>query len=296
MKYLAYFFGVVILLSIILQFGKELLTIVIVIAVLKYIYKYYEQNKEIKKSQLLSNIYQEDKKIANNFLCKYCNSIAKSWGSLPPAQLYPLKTEEVEVVARAIKSETGRDIDRVNLSNIINEALTEKSNEVFSTYMNEIILNKCLKIDLRTIVSIYCDAIPKSLKMLNHLKFFLSSKGIQHTDDLEKIVEEHYYEQTITKQASNLLHIVNSEKAMFRPISIKKVDTMDGIEFEHFLAKLFTKMGYYAQVTKASGDQGADLLLEKHGQKTVVQAKRYSRALDNTPVQEIVGAKAYYRV
>jgi restriction system protein len=77
--------------------------------------------------------------------------------------------------------------------------------------------------------------------------------------------------------------------------TIGDVDAMGGVEFEHFLGSLFRAMGYQVQVTQASGDQGADLVLEKFGDRTVVQAKRYSATVSNSAVQEAVAAKAHYR-
>lgn len=88
---------------------------------------------------------------------------------------------------------------------------------------------------------------------------------------------------------------MNNNKALNDIITINDTDGIDGIEFENILEKLFTKMGYLVKTTKRSGDQGADLLLEKNGHKTVVQAKRYINKLDNTPVQEVVAAKYHYQ-
>lgn len=44
-------------------------------------------------------------------------------------------------------------------------------------------------------------------------------------------------------------------------------------------------MGYDVQNTPLSGDQGADLILEKFGEKTIVQAKRYQGNVTNRAVQ-----------
>lgn len=48
----------------------------------------------------------------------------------------------------------------------------------------------------------------------------------------------------------------------------------------------------FAPVT---GDQGADLIIQKDGQMIVVQAKRYSGPVGNKAVQEVIGAVTYYR-
>jgi len=67
-----------------------------------------------------------------------------------------------------------------------------------------------------------------------------------------------------------------------------------GYEFEHYLRNVFEKLGFEAQVTKASGDQGADLIIQKQGEITVVQAKYYTGSVGNKAVQEITGAINFY--
>lgn len=70
---------------------------------------------------------------------------------------------------------------------------------------------------------------------------------------------------------------------------------MAGLEFERFLGDLFNKMGYKVTQTKLSGDQGADLIVERFGEKIVVQAKRYSETVGNKAIQEVVAAKNHYK-
>ena len=70
---------------------------------------------------------------------------------------------------------------------------------------------------------------------------------------------------------------------------------MTGLEVEPLLAQLFRAMGFQVQVTKASGNLGADLILEKLGERTVVQAKRYRSKVSNSAIQQAVAAKTHYR-
>jgi restriction system protein len=70
---------------------------------------------------------------------------------------------------------------------------------------------------------------------------------------------------------------------------------MTVVEFEQLLVQVFRARGLYVQTTKASGDQGADLIREKFGERTLVQAKRYSNRVSNSAVQEAAAAKALYR-
>jgi len=80
-----------------------------------------------------------------------------------------------------------------------------------------------------------------------------------------------------------------------RIISMDDIDSMDGFEFEDFLRKLFEKMGYSVKQTKLSGDQGADLIVEKMGEITLVQAKRAGSKISNKAVQEVVASIKFYK-
>jgi len=79
-----------------------------------------------------------------------------------------------------------------------------------------------------------------------------------------------------------------------RSSSIEKINHMSGIEFEEYLHAILKKLGYKVFLTETTGDFGADLILQKDGIKTVVQAKRYKGSVGIKAVQEIFGAKSYY--
>lgn len=70
---------------------------------------------------------------------------------------------------------------------------------------------------------------------------------------------------------------------------------MDGVEFEDCCIEHFRRLGYSASPTAVSGDYGADIILKKHGRKTVVQCKRYKGKVGVAAVQEVLGAKGYYK-
>ncbi|OLS03786.1 restriction endonuclease [Tissierella creatinophila] len=75
---------------------------------------------------------------------------------------------------------------------------------------------------------------------------------------------------------------------------IDDLDTMSGLDFEKFILVHFQNQGYKGEVTKATNDYGADLILNKDGSKIVVQAKRWKDKVGITAIQEIVGAINYY--
>lgn len=67
-----------------------------------------------------------------------------------------------------------------------------------------------------------------------------------------------------------------------------------GPEFERWVADLLREHGYAVETTKATGDQGADLIVTGKGIKTVVQVKFWSQPVGNSAVQEVVAAKPFY--
>jgi restriction system protein len=78
-------------------------------------------------------------------------------------------------------------------------------------------------------------------------------------------------------------------------IDIGDFTKLEGHEFEEYLKTLFKLLGYTVIRTPLVGDQGADLIMSKNGEKTVVQAKKYNGKVSNSAIQEIVAAKNHYK-
>lgn len=76
---------------------------------------------------------------------------------------------------------------------------------------------------------------------------------------------------------------------------IAELDKLGGEDFEKYLELLFRKLDYKVMRTPYQGDYGADLVLQKDGVQTVVQAKRYDRSVGVKAIQEAVAAKEYYK-
>jgi restriction endonuclease Mrr len=74
----------------------------------------------------------------------------------------------------------------------------------------------------------------------------------------------------------------------------RHVSAMSGAEFERFIGKLYTRLGYRVSLTHGGADQGVDLILSKDGQKIAVQAKRWTGVVGNKAVQEVIAGKLYY--
>ena len=70
---------------------------------------------------------------------------------------------------------------------------------------------------------------------------------------------------------------------------------LDGLTFEYFCAELLRKNGFRrVEVTKASGDDGIDVIAYKKGRKYGFQCKKYSSPVGNKAVQEVYAGKAIY--
>lgn len=70
-----------------------------------------------------------------------------------------------------------------------------------------------------------------------------------------------------------------------------------GEEFEKYLCdELNTLANVKCEMTKASGDQGADLLVTlSSGKKIAIQCKLYSSSVGNDAVQEVIAGKVFYK-
>lgn len=75
---------------------------------------------------------------------------------------------------------------------------------------------------------------------------------------------------------------------------IAEIDTMSGTVFERRLAMLFRGLGYEVRKVGRRGDYGADLVIEKDGRRTIVQAKRWTKNVGVRAVQEAHAAPAMY--
>ena len=68
---------------------------------------------------------------------------------------------------------------------------------------------------------------------------------------------------------------------------------IDPIDYEHFCADLLRRCGWDAHTTKATGDQGVDVVASKNSYKGAIQCKRYSSSVGNKAVQEVYAGMRY---
>lgn len=72
-------------------------------------------------------------------------------------------------------------------------------------------------------------------------------------------------------------------------------DILEGHEFEYYCAQLLQRKGFVdVEVTKGSGDYGADILAEKDGVTYAIQCKCYTAPVGVKAVQEAHAGRDYY--
>lgn len=65
------------------------------------------------------------------------------------------------------------------------------------------------------------------------------------------------------------------------------------VDYEQYCAQQLRSAGWSADTTKASGDQGTDIIATKGNLRLVVQCKLYNHPVGNKAVQEIAAARTH---
>jgi HJR/Mrr/RecB family endonuclease len=80
-----------------------------------------------------------------------------------------------------------------------------------------------------------------------------------------------------------------------RFIYTANVDTMDGLEFEQYVAQLLMTRGYSKRKLTEKYDLGDDIIAEKDGVRWGIQVKRYSGLVGTSAVKQVVTALPLYK-
>lgn len=131
---------------------------------------------------------------------------------------------------------------------------------------------------------------------LRGLKFYAAKPG-KHYHFSETCNGGTYYEATLAEVMGR--HLSPCDKCVL-PTSVsatlETIDGLDGLAFEYWSAELLRQLGCTeVEVTKASGDQGVDILAQSGGVTYAIQCKRYASNLNNSSVQEVYAGKQMYQ-
>ena len=122
----------------------------------------------------------------------------------------------------------------------------------------------------------------------------LCFKSLQKVYDWYDIYINKLKKETMEQERNRLLKGDFSKEKDARALKYNLLDVKTGRDFEIYLKDLFKTLNYKVKLNGKSGDQGGDLIVSKNNITYVVQAKYYSKKLDNTPVQEVIGAIRFY--
>ena len=184
------------------------------------------------------------------------------------------------------------EIVDVNIDKIINEAKERKdSGETFYQYIEKNYLESgrfdvLMESDNHSKLFDYliCVLNYKLIDVLSLDSYFVGLFEAQTLSNHESVYYKKY----------KLLHDETDEIDRIKNIKKHLQDAVTGVDFENVLKELYEQMGYKVETTKTTGDQGADLIVEKDNIRAVIQAKYYSSSVGNSAVQEVVAAKNYY--
>jgi hypothetical protein len=86
-----------------------------------------------------------------------------------------------------------------------------------------------------------------------------------------------------------------SEAEKARRLDMKDVDSMTGVQFERYVARLLIHQGFQdVKLTSASGDQGVDITAARGAVKFAVQTKRQAAPVSRQAVSDAVAGKALH--
>lgn len=281
---------------------------IIIITILAKISKTQHERKRVAQReshrQESEHIASGNRSIAEPLIQKFIASYLPSGRPWPPpaVDIPELDCEALKTIVRQANTDPNQLYVNQHgyfrrFSKIVIDELVEK--EIQRRFSVEF-LNRNPKLSgeiwINRLTFRYVHFFENDMRYIPHLAQLAVSQGLVG-DGAEQIVT-----QQVEEEINNRAHrrrVESVQKAMDKGvadygITIDMVDEMDGLAFERLLGRLFQAMGYIATVTKASGDQGADLVVEKMGERTAVQAKRYADPVSNKAVQEVVAAKQLY--
>lgn len=127
-------------------------------------------------------------------------------------------------------------------------------------------------------------------KYINEIDALAQDKGkLENT--ISKLIEQEKFHQ---EKVELRIKMLREAEKYFIESYLDAIDTMPGIKFETFMGGILRKIGYEVEVTKASGDNGADIIAKDKFKKYAIQCKRYTGNVGFDAVKEAHTAKDIY--
>lgn len=163
---------------------------------------------------------------------------------------------------------------------------------------------------LHSLILLFVLIIPVSASLYSLGKFLpteeIRSKQDQRRIEINSFRSSHKALSNILLQKKEQLEIAVALKngitsALNKDLEIRELQSINlnalsGLEFEDFLERVFIVLGYPEVVkTKASGDQGVDLVIGDGKSRIAVQAKLFQGTVGNDSVQQAFAGMVHYQ-
>ena len=182
-----------------------------------------------------------------------------------------LKEKEKKLKKSIEQLENSKKILQVQINNLANDR-SELSDE-----NNKIIIQKNIK---------------NSIEQLENDKNVLQEQInnlLNNKNELnEEIKELEIKKEKITNQLIR-------RQDFYVETELSHIDNLSGLEFENYCTELLKKNGYKSETTKATGDDGGDIIAVKDNITYIIQCKKYLDTVGNRAVQEVYAAKGIYK-
>jgi len=140
------------------------------------------------------------------------------------------------------------------------------------------------------------------LEFINELKELSNKRSIPLEGgaslmDIQRFIEDGFKKEAVEEKVrqvrNRVLNVLEKAKRAKEIMLSTNFTLMSPFDFENFVAKLFTAIGYKTELTnKIGGDYGVDVIAKKDEEIIVIQCKKYheSNYVGNREVQMLLGA------
>ena len=178
--------------------------------------------------------------------------------------------------------------------------LNDNEKELMETYSKKLSNNKQIyiretlmrhyKIIVDSIQKKQLQLVAKIYKATQAFKDCINTYSVHFDENNKKLSIE------ILEKSDLIIDFTRKRMDAYYTANNCNIDKMKGQDFEKYCANLLIAYGFTnVEVTKGSGDQGVDIVGNYGNIKYAIQCKRYSHKLGNSPIQEVVAGKNYYK-
>jgi HJR/Mrr/RecB family endonuclease len=180
------------------------------------------------------------------------------------------------------------DVSKKDLSHLLFKLFNKKEEENKLNKYND--LKKIISSEHPETIEDYTDAFLKHFDEYDRIILQL----------FKKLLEEKKFDiydlNSVIKKRKKYMKINGFENELYKKEDHKliNIEEMSAAEFENFLIDLFILMEYNVDKTKINREKGADFIIEKIGEKTIVQSKSFLDFVKEKDIEDILKAKEDY--